>query len=510
MDAIYLRKSRIDIDAEKSGSGNTLLRHKTALLDLAKRQDRHIGEIYEEVRSGESIAARPEMQRLLQDVENSKWDAVLVMEVERLARGNSIDQGIVAEAFKNSGTKIVTPAKTYDPNNEFDEEYFEFGLFMSRREYKSIRRRMEAGKIAAIKEGKYLGKTAPYGYERVRIQNGKGWTLRIVPEEANTVRRIFDMHVSKRYGIQTIARVLNTESIPTSKGNAWHPNTVRGVLENITYAGYVYWGRRAVKKISQAKRCRPKNNDYLICKGLHEPIISKELFDASQVQRKANPGIPLHNDKKLANPFQGILYCKKCGCRMQLNPRSGRTTPSIDCRNITCDMISSQLPVVERTLLEALERWLSDYKINVGTGSYVSDLENRIKEAHDTQQHITEQLQQQEARMNKAYEMLEIGVYTPEEFTARRESIFQKKSQLQEDLQQAVEQENECRQAIVQQKEIVPKIEKLMAAYSTATSAQEKNGMLKSVIERIDYEKTTRYDDNSLKLYIYPILNVNS
>ena len=59
MDAIYLRKSRIDIDAEKSGSGNTLLRHKTALLDLAKRQHRSIGEIYEEVRSGETIAARP-------------------------------------------------------------------------------------------------------------------------------------------------------------------------------------------------------------------------------------------------------------------------------------------------------------------------------------------------------------------------------------------------------------------------------------------------------------------
>ena len=317
------------------------------------------------------------------------------------------------------------------------------------------------------------------------------------------------MHVSKGYGIQTIARVLNTESIPTSKGNAWHPNTVRGVLENITYAGYVYWGRRAVKKISQAKQCRPKNNDYLICKGLHEPIISKELFDASQVQRKANPGIPLHNDKKLANPFQGILYCKKCGCRMQLNPRSGRT-PSIDCRNITCDMISSQLPVVERTLLEALERWLSDYKVNVGAGNYVNDLETRIKEAQNAQQHITEQLQQQEVRMNKAYEMLELGVYTPEEFTARRESISQKKFQLQEDLRKASEQENECRQAIVQQKEIVPKIEKLMAAYTTATSAQEKNYMLKSVIERIDYEKTTRYDDNSLKLYIYPILKVNS
>ena len=190
MDAMYLRKSRIDLDAERSGEGNTLLRHKTTLLELAKRQNRTIGEIYEEVKSGETIAARPEMQRLLADVEAGRWDAVLVMEVERLARGDSIDQGIVSQAFKSSGTLIITPAKTYDPNNEFDEEYFEFGLFMSRREYKSIRRRMEAGKRAAVREGKYMGKTAPFGYRRDRVENGKGWTLEIVPEEAEIGDRI--------------------------------------------------------------------------------------------------------------------------------------------------------------------------------------------------------------------------------------------------------------------------------------------------------------------------------
>ena len=53
-----------------------------------------------EVRSGESIAARPEMQRLLNDVEDGRWAGVLVMEVERLARGNTTDQGIVADTFK--------------------------------------------------------------------------------------------------------------------------------------------------------------------------------------------------------------------------------------------------------------------------------------------------------------------------------------------------------------------------------------------------------------------------
>ena len=94
------------------------------------------------------------------------------MEVERLARGDTIDQGIVAQTFKLSCTKIITPMKTYDPNNEYDEEYFEFGLFMSRREYKTINRRLQRGRVASVKEGKYVGNKSPYGYTRMKLEHG--------------------------------------------------------------------------------------------------------------------------------------------------------------------------------------------------------------------------------------------------------------------------------------------------------------------------------------------------
>lgn len=70
------------------------------------------------------------------------------MEVERLGRGNTLDQGIILNAFKYSSTKIITPMKSYDPNDEFDEVYFEFSQFMSRREYKTILRRMQRGREA--------------------------------------------------------------------------------------------------------------------------------------------------------------------------------------------------------------------------------------------------------------------------------------------------------------------------------------------------------------------------
>lgn len=102
---IYLRKSRADREAELRGEGETLARHEKALLELARRQHLPIADIYREVVSGETIASRPMMQQLLSEVEQGVWDGVLVMEVERLARGDTIDQGIVAQAFKLSDTK---------------------------------------------------------------------------------------------------------------------------------------------------------------------------------------------------------------------------------------------------------------------------------------------------------------------------------------------------------------------------------------------------------------------
>ena len=137
---IYLRKSRADRDSELTSDIDVLKRHEEILLKLAKDLKLNIVKIYREVVSGDSISARPEMQNLLRDVESGIYEGVLVVEVERLARGDTKDQGTVSDTFKYSNTKIITPVKTYDPSNEFDEEYFEFGLFMSRREYKTINR----------------------------------------------------------------------------------------------------------------------------------------------------------------------------------------------------------------------------------------------------------------------------------------------------------------------------------------------------------------------------------
>lgn len=96
--AMYLRKSRADLELEAMGEEETLARHKAMLYKLADRNDITPEQItvYHEIVSGDSIDARPEMIRLLDDVYAKKYRGVLCVEIERLARGNTRDQGEVA------------------------------------------------------------------------------------------------------------------------------------------------------------------------------------------------------------------------------------------------------------------------------------------------------------------------------------------------------------------------------------------------------------------------------
>ena len=128
-------------------------RHETDLLELARRLGHPIIHIYREIVSGDTIESRPEAQKLLTDVESGMWDGIFVMEIERLARG---DTRIVHHTFKDSGTRVYTPAKAYSFSDEMDENYFEFGLFMSRQEFKTIKRRLQTGRVFSAKSGLYL------------------------------------------------------------------------------------------------------------------------------------------------------------------------------------------------------------------------------------------------------------------------------------------------------------------------------------------------------------------
>lgn len=277
----YLRKSRFDRDYEEMSMEETLKRHEAILDKLAKDRGYFITKTYYEIVSAESIAARPEIQKLLNEVSAGIYAGVLVVDLERLARGNGIDQGYISQVFQYSGTKIITPSKTYDPTNEFDEEYFEFGLFMSRREYKTINRRLIRGRDSSASEGKWISSMAPYGYKRMKIKGEKGYTLEIVPEEAQWVQKAFELY-SQGQGANRIANYLNDNNVPTRKGNIWNNGSIQNMITNVAYMGKIRRGwSKSQKNIENGRVVchirRTKNMDeYQIFDGLHPALISED------------------------------------------------------------------------------------------------------------------------------------------------------------------------------------------------------------------------------------------
>jgi site-specific DNA recombinase len=494
---IYLRKSRADADAE-AREGETLARHEAALRALAERLSLPVGAIYREIVSGETVAARPVMRQLLREVEDGSWDGVLVMEVERLARGDTIDQGVIARAFSLSHTKIITPLKTYDPDNESDEEYFEFGLFMSRREYKAINRRLQRGRKASAMEGKYTGSVAPYGYARIRLEGQKGFTLAPDPEEAPAVRLIFALYTRgealsgggvRRLGVARLARRLNALGVRPRRAEDWTPASLLPILKNPVYAGKIRWrGRPAVKAVRGGATVvsRPRSEGCAVADGLHPPLVDPGTWERAQALLAA--GHPRGTrDAALKNPLAGLIFCGLCGRKMVRKPLKGKSVEVLLCPDPGCPNVSADLRLVEARVLGTLDKWLTGYALHGAADAAGNDaLAPALRAAL---RRTDEALARAAAQTDSAHDLLEQGVYSAETFRARQKALAEKAEALERAKANILTQLDAPRTGT---RALHPQAVTLTAAYANAASAQAKNDLLKSVLARAEYIKTAR------------------
>lgn len=509
----YLRKSRKDLEAEARGEGETLSRHDTALNELAQRMQLEIGATYREIVSGDTIAARPQMQKLLIEVESGMWEGVLVMEVERLARGNSIDQGIVSQAFQYSGTRIITPEKVYDPANEFDAEYFEFSLFMSRREYQTIKRRMYNGRVASVKEGKYMGKSDPFGYRRVKLAGEKGWSLEVNPDEAPIIRDIFRWYLDGA-GSRTICRRLQAAGSKTHAAIPWSDAAVLNIIRNPLYCGYVTWGRRKTVPVLSAgsvvRKRRLHNADCLRVKARHAPLISEADWNAAQALRTQNAASRTFEKRMIRNPFQGLMHCAQCGhtIRLSIDARKEPRTYRLRCPDASCRNISTDLAEVEEALCVVLRHWLAAYQIEVcQSAAPLAAQKADLLTARTARQAAIGRI---DAQLRRACELVEQDVYTPAQFADRQRCLATEAEMQETAIADLDRQLQRIDAAIGRYAAAVPRTIQLMQVYAAAEDAAAENRLLKSVLSQITYEKNgSRRDlgqDTTITLTLFPLV----
>lgn len=490
---IYLRKSRKDADLEALGI-DVLERHEKTLLELAKSQGLPIGGIYREVVSGDSIDARPEMKKVLAEVESGMWEGVLVMEVERLARGDTIDQGRVQRAFFYSSTLIVTPAKTYDPTDQYDNEYFEFSLFMSRREYTTIKRRLQNGRLRSALDGYYVGNVAPYGWKRIKAEDGKHFTLELDETEGPIMQLMYDLIGNKQYGFSKAATYLTDHGYFARSGKPFTPATLQKIIQNPVNIGKIRWNHRKIKKTFEngaVKLSRPVAEDYTLADGKHKTAVDPELFERANTP-KFSYYVPTRHDRPIQNIFAGVLYCGCCG-RAMVRKKAGTKEPYdyLICPYTRCETVS----VKAEDLEPALIKWLEDY-----TENYDSDIEPESNQAViSSKQSQLSSLHDQLDLLNKQrtslFDFLEQGIYTKEVFLERSNLLEERIKQCRTNI--SASEIDLAREIEIQKDKVnfIPRCKKILKNWNTY-DVQEKNAALKSLIERINFTKTVRNTRN--------------
>lgn len=585
----YLRKSRADAELEKLKKFDTLKQHEKLLRERANQLGIKIRHFYREVVSGESIQDRPEIQKVLAEVETGVPDGILVVEVERLTRGDAKDQGIVTQTFKYTNTKIITLNKIYDPNSEEDEEYFEFGLFMSRREYKTINRRMQRGRMANILEGKYCASEPPLGYKKVRVKYGKGYTLEPIPEEAEIIKEMFQKRADGM-GHDIICNWLNTLDIKPRKSDVWTPSTIKGILSNPIYIGKIRWNSNKQQKILVngqiiKKRKKGSKDDIILVEGLHPAIIEENLFNIVQGIQPTKASTK--HSSELQNPLATLVKCADCGRSMQRRPyydnkkqepklrrkydvdkeklrlclrehkgnyslrdiatalnvgknsvdhwfastQDKFTMPYADkweklkkllniettefdkgimtfeenliaphedtliCPKSHCTNIGANLALVEEEIISGLQEYIKSQKELLTAYNPAEEDDNVMVVS------LSKELDKYNKQLEKSYELVEQGIYTPEEFTKRTKVIKEKINSTTNELNKYQVKLNKVRI-----EKLLPKIEKVIESYYKVDSAEKKNKLLKSVISYVEYKKDKggRGYENNFSIVIHP------
>ena len=250
----------------------------------------------------------------------------------------------------------------------------------------------------------------------------------------------------------------------------------------------IKWGyRKTEKKMLNGVvyKSRPKHNTYLLCKGLHDPIITKEEFDMANEKSKEKTAKSVPKSYKMENPLSGLIKCGCCGRTMVRRPYSDNREPALICQLPHCKTVSSNLFLVENRIIESLKEILKEYKKVVNNYNF-SEQNYNLKDNNINI--IDDELKKLDKQLNKAYDMLEQEIYDSDTFLKRSSIIKDKIDKLNKEKEKYKIKDKKTK--MIQIKEMIPNIETCINEYQNLLTAEDKNKALKKIIDNVVYIKS--------------------
>lgn len=505
----YLRKSQSDdplLTVEE-----VLSKHEAILDEWAEK---NLGGVvpeenkFREVVSGETISGRPEIQKVLRLIESPKYKAVKVVEPQRLTRGDLEDIGRLMKLLKHTNTLVITPPRIYDLRDEYDWDAFERELKRGNDYLEYTKKILNRGRLLSVSQGNYVGNTAPYGYDKTFVTEGKKKCPILVPnkEEAEVVRMMFDLYVNKDMGCQSICNQFDKMGIKPPKGEHWSASAMSKMLENIHYIGKVKWNHRKTLTIveeGEFKKTRPvaKIGEYLIYDGKHEAIVPEDLFNAAQAKKGRNTRQKPHT--KIRNPLAGLLFCR-CGRAMSLRTytKNGveRSAPRLLCdgQNI-CKTTSCNYDEIIEKVKDTLRQCIYDFEVRI---------KNDDGDSTKLHAHLIKRLEAKKEELDKKEIAQWEAQADPDPSKRMPDHVFkvlnEKLLKEKEEVQQALCNAYESMPDPVDYEEKLMRFKAALNALENPdATAEQKNKLLKACIERITYkrEKAERIKSKQVRYY---------
>ena len=320
---------RLSRDDDKAGESMSIENQRIILRKYVEERGGHIVDEYIDDGWSGTNFERPDVKRLLDDVQSGKIDTIIVKDLSRFGR-NYIQVGqYIDYIFPAYGIRFIALNDNVDTADRSSTAMDMMPIMNVFNEWYAAN---TSKKIRAVFEskqrsGKYTNWNYPYGY---KAGNDDCRTAVIDEEAAEVVRRIYDLRL-QGMSARTIARILTGERIPNpatyfttlggKKSNRpcspfWAPKTVRWILSNPTYLGHTIQHKTTRVSYKNHKIINVPESDWIINENAHEPIITKTIWDKVQATYKGTRG--RYDKTGAVHPLSGLLVCPDCGKKLKL------------------------------------------------------------------------------------------------------------------------------------------------------------------------------------------------
>jgi site-specific DNA recombinase len=458
-----------------------------ALREYASRNGHVIvGEYVDEAESGRSID-RPGFKQMIVAARQkvSPFEAILVWKLSRFAR-NREDSIIYKSLLRKQGIQVVSINEPVEdsPSGKLLEGIIEvIDEFYSANLSQDVLRGMRenAGR------GFCNGGRAPYGYVRVKVQDGAGSRTKLEPDPrtAPIVQRIFRECLLGK-GLKAIARGLNADALGSSTGKKWGATSIEKIVHNEAYTGALVWGKRPRTQSARNRFAVLRTED------AWTPLIDRTLFGQVQARLAARAPQVIH-PREVDSPYllSGIMRCGKCGATM-VGHRGGYRYHYYMCGNArrkgreVCPSPVLRKDKVEGFVINRIKDCiLTEENLEELVRLTNEELAQTCAGQKEKLGVLQAQIAEVDSRLGRLYEALETGEFKSGELAPRIQALFLKKERLQ---QAKTEVDEALRyQAVDMADPVVVRgyVDDLRNLLESS-SIVEQRGFLKSFVDRIE------------------------